>query len=96
MQLNDRQFVAQCFEAEPSAGPLCKTVEAACKLRYQKCLDAHSRMRKENQQQQQQQQKPTNNRRLMAKTSPVAAAIKSSISGVFAKILNKPSQPPSS
>ena len=28
------------FHCEPSAGQLCKTIEAACKLRYQKCLDA--------------------------------------------------------
>ena len=28
------------FHCEPTAGPLCKTIEAACKLRYQKCLDA--------------------------------------------------------
>lgn len=33
-------FVAHVFHVEPSAGPLCKTIEAACKLRYQKCLDA--------------------------------------------------------
>ncbi|XP_069128888.1 amyloid beta precursor protein binding family B member 2-like [Argopecten irradians] len=35
------QFYAQVFHCEPTAGPLCKTIEAACKLRYQKCLDAH-------------------------------------------------------
>ncbi|XP_064610221.1 amyloid beta precursor protein binding family B member 2-like isoform X2 [Liolophura sinensis] len=35
------QFFAHVFHCEPSAGPLCKTIEAACKLRYQKCLDAH-------------------------------------------------------
>ncbi|XP_047538878.1 protein Fe65 homolog isoform X4 [Vanessa atalanta] len=35
------QFVAHAFHAEPSSGALCKTIEAACKLRYQKCLDAH-------------------------------------------------------
>lgn len=34
-------FVAHAFHAEPSSGALCKTIEAACKLRYQKCLDAH-------------------------------------------------------
>ncbi|XP_050416196.1 protein Fe65 homolog isoform X1 [Patella vulgata] len=34
-------FVAHVFHCEPSAGPLCKTIEAACKLRYQKCMDAH-------------------------------------------------------
>ena len=28
------------FHCQPSAGQLCKTIEAACKLRYQKCLDA--------------------------------------------------------
>ncbi len=33
-------FVAHVLHAEPNAGPLCKTIEAACKLRYQKCLDA--------------------------------------------------------
>ncbi|KAK3891979.1 hypothetical protein Pcinc_004147, partial [Petrolisthes cinctipes] len=35
------QFVAYIFFSEPSTGALCKTIEAACKLRYQKCLDAH-------------------------------------------------------
>ncbi|XP_054721218.1 protein Fe65 homolog [Uloborus diversus] len=34
-------FVAHVFHCEPSSGALCKTIEAACKLRYQKCLDAH-------------------------------------------------------
>lgn len=34
-------FMAHIFHCEPSSGALCKTVEAACKLRYQKCLDAH-------------------------------------------------------
>lgn len=34
-------FIAHIFHCEPSSGALCKTVEAACKLRYQKCLDAH-------------------------------------------------------
>ncbi|VVC99421.1 unnamed protein product [Leptidea sinapis] len=34
-------FIAHAFHAEPSSGALCKTIEAACKLRYQKCLDAH-------------------------------------------------------
>lgn len=35
------QFYAHIFHCEPSAGPLCKTIEAACKLRFQKYLDAH-------------------------------------------------------
>ncbi|CAO1424570.1 unnamed protein product [Diamesa serratosioi] len=35
------KFVAHAFRCEPSSGALCKTIEAACKLRYQKCLDAH-------------------------------------------------------
>ncbi|KAI5702567.1 hypothetical protein M8J75_001583 [Diaphorina citri] len=34
-------FIAHVFVTEPSSGALCKTIEAACKLRYQKCLDAH-------------------------------------------------------
>lgn len=33
-------FMCHVFHCEPTAGPLCKTIEAACKLRYQKCLDA--------------------------------------------------------
>lgn len=34
-------YVCHVFHCEPSAGAICKTIEAACKLRYQKCLDAH-------------------------------------------------------
>jgi hypothetical protein len=30
------------FHVEPSAGAMAKTIEAACKLRYQKVLDAHT------------------------------------------------------
>ena len=33
-------FVAHVFQCEGCCSPLCKTIEAACKLRYQKCLDA--------------------------------------------------------
>ena len=33
-------FLAHVFHCDSGAGPLCKTIEAACKLRYQKCLDA--------------------------------------------------------
>ena len=36
-------FLAHCFACEPSGGSLCKAIEAACKLRYQKFLDAHSK-----------------------------------------------------
>lgn len=32
-------FVAHGFQCETSAGPLCRAVETACQLRYQKCLD---------------------------------------------------------
>ncbi|XP_076321699.1 protein Fe65 homolog isoform X3 [Tachypleus tridentatus] len=41
MHTADDQFIAHVFHCEPSSGALCKTIEAACKLRYQKCLDAH-------------------------------------------------------
>lgn len=41
IQLSDNRFEAHGFEVEPSSAILCKTIEAACKLRYQKCLDAH-------------------------------------------------------
>ena len=33
-------FVDYVFHCEPHSGPLCKSIEAACTLRYQKCLDA--------------------------------------------------------
>ncbi|XP_055320912.1 protein Fe65 homolog isoform X3 [Sitodiplosis mosellana] len=39
------KFVCHVFMCEPSSGALCKTIEAACKLRYQKCLDAHPESR---------------------------------------------------
>ncbi|XP_076340443.1 protein Fe65 homolog isoform X2 [Tachypleus tridentatus] len=41
MHTADDKFMAYVFYSEPSTGALCKTIEAACKLRYQKCLDAH-------------------------------------------------------
>lgn len=41
MHTSQNKFQCHVFHAEPSAGPICKTIEAACKLRYQKCLDAH-------------------------------------------------------
>lgn len=34
------EFVVHVFHCEPSAGALCKVIEAACKLRYQKLLDS--------------------------------------------------------
>ncbi|BFZ14760.1 hypothetical protein BsWGS_17799 [Bradybaena similaris] len=41
MHTSQNKFMCHVFHCEPSAGPMCKTIEAACKLRYQKCLDAH-------------------------------------------------------
>lgn len=41
MHTAEDKFVCHTFTCEPSSGALCKTIEAACKLRYQKCLDAH-------------------------------------------------------
>lgn len=43
MQVADSVFEAHAFDCEPNAGDLCKSLEAACRLRYQKCLDAHRR-----------------------------------------------------
>jgi len=40
-------FICHVFHCEPTAGPLCKTIEAACKLRYQKCLDARPAMQEQ-------------------------------------------------
>lgn len=41
MQNADGTFNCHGLMCENSSGLLCKTIEAACKLRYQKCLDAH-------------------------------------------------------
>ncbi|XP_065576742.1 protein Fe65 homolog isoform X2 [Artemia franciscana] len=43
-------FMAHVFVCEPSSAALCKTIEAACKLRFQKCLDAHGQSRARNSQ----------------------------------------------
>ena len=43
LQVAEGTFEAHVFECSPDAGILCKTLEAACKLRFQKCLDAHKR-----------------------------------------------------
>ncbi|CAF2921295.1 unnamed protein product [Rotaria sp. Silwood2] len=37
----DNSFKCHVFYCQPSCIQLCKNIEAACKLRYQKCLDAH-------------------------------------------------------
>lgn len=41
MQSSMDNFMCYVFYVEPSAGALAKTIEAACKLRYQKVIDAH-------------------------------------------------------
>ena len=89
MQVDERQFVAHCFQAEPSGGALCKTIEAACKLRYQKCLDAHKRLVKEQQigQKDNGQASAMRGNGSNVASSPVAAVIKSTIAGVFSKIV---------
>ncbi|CAD5222379.1 unnamed protein product [Bursaphelenchus xylophilus] len=41
MHTSTENFLCYVFHVEPSAGLMAKTIEAACKLRYQKVLDAH-------------------------------------------------------
>ncbi|CAF4534299.1 unnamed protein product, partial [Didymodactylos carnosus] len=43
----DNTFKCHVFQCEPSCAQLCKTIEAACKLRYQKCIDAHPQAAKQ-------------------------------------------------
>ncbi|CAH1777420.1 unnamed protein product [Owenia fusiformis] len=57
MHSAEDQYVAHVFHCDPSAGALCKTIEAACKLRYQKCLDAHPTAGERHKQMQNQGQK---------------------------------------
>jgi len=49
MHTAQNTFMCHVFHCEPTAGPLCKTIEAACKLRYQKCLDARPTSSREGQ-----------------------------------------------
>jgi len=41
VQTPAENFMCYVFQVEPNAGAMAKTIEAACKLRYQKVLDAH-------------------------------------------------------
>lgn len=41
MHTSAQNFMCYVFHVEPSAAIMAKTIEAACKLRYQKVLDAH-------------------------------------------------------
>lgn len=91
-QIDERQFMAHCFECEPSAGALCKTIEAACKLRYQKCLDAHAKMVERTDRFANQRRKETEKEARQAQptsTNSPVAALKSTIGGLFSKILSK-------
>ena len=74
VQIDDKQFEALCFECEPSSGAFCKTIEAACRLRYQKCLDAHR------------QRLAADNASSAANQN--SSGIKSTILNVFSKISN--------
>uniref|UniRef100_A0AC35FHA2 Uncharacterized protein n=1 Tax=Panagrolaimus sp. PS1159 TaxID=55785 RepID=A0AC35FHA2_9BILA len=43
MHTSSENFMCYVFHVEPTAAAMAKTIEAACKLRYQKVLDAHSK-----------------------------------------------------
>ncbi|KAE9555859.1 hypothetical protein FO519_000944 [Halicephalobus sp. NKZ332] len=43
MHTSYENYMCYVFHVEPTAGAMAKTIEAACKLRYQKVLDAHSK-----------------------------------------------------
>ncbi|KHN87199.1 Amyloid beta A4 precursor protein-binding family B member 2 [Toxocara canis] len=45
MHTSSENFMCYVFHVEPNAGAMAKTIEAACKLRYQKVLDAHTSAR---------------------------------------------------
>ncbi|CAI4232121.1 unnamed protein product [Auanema sp. JU1783] len=42
MHTSSENYMCYVFHVEPSAASMAKTIEAACKLRYQKVLDAHA------------------------------------------------------
>lgn len=78
MHTSEDKFIAHAFYCEPSSGALCKTIEAACKLRYQKCLDAHP------------QGFETSNANLNTPSKSIGAALKSLV-GSFTKRKTKSS-----
>ncbi|KRY15455.1 Amyloid beta A4 precursor protein-binding family B member 2 [Trichinella patagoniensis] len=45
MHMSTENYMCYVFHVEPSAGAMAKTIEAACKLRYQKVIDAHGERR---------------------------------------------------
>ncbi|KHJ43073.1 phosphotyrosine interaction domain protein [Trichuris suis] len=45
MHMSSENYMCYVFHVEPSAGAMAKTIEAACKLRYQKVIDAHGERR---------------------------------------------------
>lgn len=82
LQIDEKTFEAHCFQCDPSAGALCKTIEAACKLRFQKCLDAH----KQRCSQQLEAKKALSSQ---PSRSASISAIKSSVVNAFSKFLKK-------
>lgn len=41
LRTGETEFTAFILQCDPDAGLLCRTLETACKLRFQKCMDAH-------------------------------------------------------
>lgn len=41
LRTGETEFTAFTLQCDPDAGLLCRTLESACKLRFQKCMDAH-------------------------------------------------------
>lgn len=93
LQVDENLFEAHCFECEPSSGALCKTIEAACKLRFQKCLDAHKQRCNNsiynNVNQQSKSQSPNGNSSSTLKPSQSMGAIKNTLINTFSKLLYK-------
>ncbi len=82
-------FVAHVFHVEPTAGPLCKTIEAACKLRYQKCLDARPQQQRGHDSQS--ASGPGQSNSSSSATSSIGASIKSMLFKGRSRLLSPPS-----
>lgn len=41
LRTGQAEFTAFILQCDPDAGLLCRTLETACKMRFQKCMDAH-------------------------------------------------------
>lgn len=73
----DDKFEAHVFECRPNSASLCRFIQEACKLRFERCMEAHKKRCDES------------NSVLIRNGSSKAAALKGKIMNAFSKIMMK-------